>query len=136
MREEQVLLSELANLERLISIAQNEKNLLHNQLEMLSGTYTDCRRVLGQEFHDRARNINWKTKLVVMKLFGNELVRIQERMLVSGFKEIQGYSDFDKNCFSKLKNFSIIIHRLGMHNKQLSMNKWYNNAFKPLDTRW
>ena len=38
-------------------------------------------------------------------------------MLVGSFKDIQGYSDFDKNCYSKLKSFSLIIYRLGQYNK-------------------
>ena len=59
IREEGDLLSELAKLELRFQQAKDEKNSLHRELEILSGTYNDCRRVLGNEHRDLSHNNNW-----------------------------------------------------------------------------
>ena len=52
IREESSLNTELARLEMAHLRAKDEKNELHAQLEILSGTHNDCRRVLGREQQD------------------------------------------------------------------------------------
>jgi len=69
-------------------MVRDERNALHAELENLSSSYNECRRVLGNERRETERDNNWTTKLVVAKLLFNELSDMQERLLTSSFKDI------------------------------------------------
>ena len=55
--------------------------------------------------------------------------------MAESFKELKAYGDFDKECFTKLKQFGLVIHKLSQVTKSAVLIRWYSNAFKPLETR-
>lgn len=51
------------------------------------------------------------------------------------FNEIQEYSKFDRQCYTKIRKLSVALNRLGTYQKKRGLFTWYNNACKPMDLR-
>lgn len=85
---------------------------------------------------ERLNNKNKRqVKSLVAKIIFKRLEQMQRDRKEEAYKVFKDYCEFDVQCYSKLKQMSYVLFRLGQYKKRNALNVWYDNALKPFDTR-
>ena len=122
------------DLDTSITKMQAERNRLLIQFENITIDFDHYVR----DICVKTERLNNKNRMSIQNMVANIIFRRIRKMQLdrreAAFKKMNAYSQFDAECYSKLKAFRYVMYRLGQYKKQTALDKWYNHTLKPYGT--
>lgn len=101
---------------------------IYRQTELLHTSQDKLTREQFQNFQMK----KWEQKKLTAKVIFQLLALMIKSRQGIALNEISEYSKFDRQCYIKLRKFSVAVNHLGTFQKKRAMFAWYNNACKPM----
>lgn len=74
-------------------------------------------------------------KFVSAKVIFNQLQRLHDKRMTTGFNELLTYTKFDTRCNLKLKSLAYLLTKAGSSKLRICLTHWFSCALKPTEVK-
>jgi uncharacterized protein (DUF3084 family) len=134
-RDQLQINNENIDMESHIERLQAEKRNLQANVQRITIVFDNAVHDLTKDRRSMDESNDWHTKLIVTKVIFQNLELSMQARKQKVFHEIHQYSDFDRECHNKLRNFAAVCLKLGQYRMKVGLNQWYDKSLRPLRTR-